>query len=233
VRRPLWAWDTRLELTVKDVARALAIGEDAVFELVDRQGLPAQQVDGGLRVHRAELLAWANAQGLAVATELFAPPAAALPTLSAALAAGGVVHDLPGDDTASVLHHLVAAMPLPAQADRQLLYSVLLAREALGSTGIGDGIAIPHPRNPIVLHVDHPLVTLCFLRRPVDFSALDGKPVVALFSLISSTPKMHLHLLSRLAYVLRDPGCKAAIARRADAAAILDEVRRVESGLGT
>jgi len=222
-----------LELTVKDVARALAIGEDAVFELVDRQGLPAQQVDGGLRVHRAELLAWANAQGLAVATELFAPPAAALPTLSAALAAGGVVHDLPGDDTASVLHHLVAAMPLPAQADRQLLYSVLLAREALGSTGIGDGIAIPHPRNPIVLHVDHPLVTLCFLRRPVDFSALDGKPVVALFSLISSTPKMHLHLLSRLAYVLRDPGCKAAIARRADAAAILDEVRRVESGLGT
>ena len=211
MRRPLWAWDTRLELTVKDVARALAIGEDAVFELVDRQGLPAQQVDGGLRVHRAELLAWANAQGLAVATELFAPPAAALPTLSAALAAGGVVHDLPGDDTASVL----------------------LAREALGSTGIGDGIAIPHPRNPIVLHVDHPLVTLCFLRRPVDFSALDGKPVVALFSLISSTPKMHLHLLSRLAYVLRDPGCKAAIARRADAAAILDEVRRVESGLGT
>lgn len=113
------------------------------------------------------------------------------------------------------------------------MVEVLLEREKLGSTGIGDGIAIPHPRNPIVLHVDHPLVTLCFLRRPVDFSALDGKPVVALFSLISSTPKMHLHLLSRLAYVLRDPGCKAAIARRADAAAILDEVRRVESGLGT
>lgn len=222
-----------MELTVKDVARALSITEDAVYELVDGQGLPAQQVDGGLRVHRAELLEWANAQGLAVATELFAAPAAALPTLAAALDAGGVVHDLPGDDTASVLRHLVAAMPLPAEADRELLHSVLLAREALGSTGIGDGIAIPHPRNPIVLHVDRPLVTLCFLRRPVDFGAVDGKPVVALFSLVSSTPKMHLHLLSRLAYALRDPACKAAIARRAEASAILAEVRRVEAGLGT
>ncbi|MGV8042245.1 MAG: proton-conducting transporter membrane subunit [Thermoanaerobaculaceae bacterium] len=54
--------------------------------------------------------------------------------------------------------------------------------------------------------MDRPLVTLCFLRRPVDFGAVDGKPVVALFSLVSSTPKMHLHLLSRLAYALRDPG---------------------------
>lgn len=218
-----------MELTAKDVARALSITEDAVYELVDGRGLPAQQVDGGLRVHRAELLEWANAQGLAVATELFAAPA--LPTLAAALEAGGVVHDLPGDDTASVLHHLVAAMPLPAAADRELLYSVLLAREALGSTGIGDGIAIPHPRNPIVLHVDHPLVTLCFLRRPVDFGALDGKPVYALFSLVSTTPKMHLHLLSRLAYALRDEDCRAAVARRDGAAAILAEVRRVEARL--
>lgn len=222
-----------MELTVRDVARALSIPEDAVFELVDRQGLPAQQVDGGLRVHRAELLEWATAHGLALATELFAAPAAALPTLSAALERGGVVHDVPGDDAASVLRHLVAAMPLPAEADRELLYSVLLAREALGSTGIGDGIAIPHPRNPIVLHVDRPLVTLCFLRRPVDFGAVDGQPVFALFSLISPTPKVHLHLLSRLAYALRDPQCKAAIARRAGAAEILAELRRIESGLGT
>lgn len=223
----------RLGLTVKDVAQALAVSEDAVYELVKGQGLPAQEVGGHLRFNRAELLEWANAAGMAVATELFAAPATVLPTLSEALAAGGVVHDLPGEDTSSVLGHLVAAMPLPQGVDRELLHAVLLAREALGSTGIGDGIAIPHPRNPIVLHVERPLVTLCFLRQPVAFGAVDGKPVYALFSLISSTPKMHLHLLSRLAYVLRDPGCKAAVARRADAAAILAEIRRVESGLSS
>jgi len=222
----------RVELTVKDVARALAVSEEAVYQLVDERGLPVQQVDGQLRVHKAELLEWANAQGLSVASELFvAPGAPVMPSLAEALEAGGVVHDQPGGDIASVLRSLVAAMPLPEEVDREFLLSVLLAREALGSTGIGDGIAIPHPRNPIVLRVDHPLVTLCFLRQPVDFGAVDGRPVYALFSLISSTPKMHLHLLSRLAYALRDSACKAAIAGRADAATILAEIRRIEAGL--
>ncbi|MCU0292513.1 MAG: PTS sugar transporter subunit IIA [Thermoanaerobaculaceae bacterium] len=223
-----------MELTVKDVARALSVSEEAVYRLVDERGLPVQQVDGQLRVHKAELLEWANAQGLSVASELFAAPGAVvLPSLAEALEAGGVVHGLAGGDTAAALRGLVAAMPLPEEVDREFLLSVLLAREALGSTGIGDGIAIPHPRNPIVLHVERPLVTLCFLSRPVDFGAVDGRPVYALFSLISPTPKMHLHLLSRLAYALRDPDCKATIARRADAATILGEIRRVEAGLGS
>ena len=68
-------------------------------------------------------------------------------------------------------------MKLPDDVDREFLYQVLLAREALGSTGIGDGIAIPHVRNPIVLHLSRPTVTLCFLEQPVDFGALDGQPV--------------------------------------------------------
>lgn len=223
-----------MELTVKDVARALAVSEEAVYRLVDERGLPVQQVDGQLRVHKAELLEWANAQGLSAASELFAAPGASvMPSLAEALEAGGVVHDLAGGDTAAVLRGLVAAMPLPEAVDREFLLSVLLAREALGSTGVGDGIAIPHPRNPIVLHVERPLVTLCFLAHAVDFGAVDGRPVYALFSLISPTPKVHLHLLSRLAYALRDPDCKAAIARRADAATILGEIRRVEGELGS
>jgi mannitol/fructose-specific phosphotransferase system IIA component (Ntr-type) len=91
------------------------------------------------------------------------------------------------------------------RVDREFLYKVLLARESLGSTGIGDGIAIPHVRNPIVLHLSRPIVTLCFLERPVDFGALDGQPVNTLFTLISPTVRAHLHLLSRLAFTLRDP----------------------------
>lgn len=223
-----------MELSVREVARLLGISEEAVYRLADDEGLPAQRVDDQLRVNRAELLEWATARGIAVSGELFgAETPVALPTLAEALAAGGVVPDLPGNDKGSVLAALVNAMPLPEGVDRAFLLSVLEAREALGSTGIGDGIAIPHPRNPIVLRVKMPLVTLCFLARPVDFGALDGKPVYALFSLISPTPKLHLHLLSRLAYVLRDGACKAAIAGRADAATILAEIRRVEAGLAS
>src|SRR6266704_2983102 len=119
---------------------------------------------------------------------------------------------------------VVDLMKLPDEVDRDFLYKVLLAREALGSTGVGDGIAIPHVRNPIVLHLSRPMVTLCFLERPVDFGALDGQPVTTLFTLISPTVRAHLHLLSRLGFALRDPAFKSAVTRQTSRDEILDEI---------
>jgi PTS system nitrogen regulatory IIA component len=99
----------------------------------------------------------------------------------------------------------------------------------LQSTGLGEGIAIPHVRNPIVLHVSRPTITLCFLERPVEFEALDGKPVFALFSLVCPTVRAHLRLLSRLAFALNDAGFKTAVLRQASRDEILNEARRVEA----
>lgn len=93
-------------------------------------------------------------------------------------------------------------------ASNTLLLQFLLS---LGSTGIGDGIAVPHVRNPVVLHVSKPTVTLCFLDHPIDFGAIDDMPVDTMFAIVSPSVKAHLHLLSRLAFVLRDPGFKAAL----------------------
>ena len=74
-----------------------------------------------------------------------------------------------------MLRALVDVMRLPEGIDRELMFDFFVAREALGSTGVGDGIAIPHVlRNPVVLHVPSPVVTLCFLARAVDFAAIDG-----------------------------------------------------------
>jgi PTS system nitrogen regulatory IIA component len=115
--------------------------------------------------------------------------------------------------------------------DREFLYQVLLAREALGSTGIGEGIAIPHVRNPIVLHLSRPLVVLCFLERPVDFGAIDRQPVTTLFTLISPTVRAHLHLLSRLGFALRDADFKATVLRQAPREEIVEALRRAEMGM--
>src|ERR1035438_6479287 len=76
------------------------------------------------------------------------------------LRAGGIYHDVPGATKEDALRSFVACLPLPPEQDREFLLEVLVAREALSSTGIGDGIAIPHVRNPILLHVDHPFVAL-------------------------------------------------------------------------
>lgn len=50
------------------------------------------------------------------------------------------------------LRNVVSLMRLPEEVDREYLYQMLLARETLGTTGVGDGIAIPHVRNAVVLH---------------------------------------------------------------------------------
>src|SRR5438067_6676418 len=122
-------------------------------------------------------------------------------------------------------------MNLPYEVDREFLYHVLLAREALGSTGIGKGIAIPHVRNPIVLHLSRPMVTLCFLERAVDFGAIDRKPVTTLFTLISPTVRAHLHLLSRLGFALRDPKFKKAVLGQSTREEIVEALRRVEHSM--
>jgi mannitol/fructose-specific phosphotransferase system IIA component (Ntr-type) len=73
----------------------------------------------------------------------------------------------------------------------------------LQSTGVGDGIALPHVRNPAVLELATPMVCLCFLEAPVEFNALDGKPVNTLFVPLSPDVRIHLHLLSRISFALR------------------------------
>ena len=155
----------------------------------------------------------------------------AVPSLFEALEAGGIHFQLEDSDKEHALRALVRVLPLPESVDRELLLQLFLAREASASTAIGDGIAIPHVRNPIVLNVSRPAVTLAFLAHPVDFGALDGKPVDILFSIVSPTTRSHLQLLSRLSFALYAGDCRDAVIRHASRDEILEEFRRVESGL--
>ncbi len=193
--------------------------------------MPSCHIHGQYRFNRAELLDWATARKIHVPSEILSDPddnSSRLPALADALQAGGVFHDIRGSDKESLLGAVVAVMPLPAEVDRELLLGMLLAREALQSTGIGDGIAIPHVRNPIVLHVPRPAVTLCFPSKPVEFAALDGKPVHVLFTVVSSTVRVHLHLLARLAFALRHEGFRKAVMRHAAEAPIFEAAREAE-----
>jgi nitrogen PTS system EIIA component len=223
-----------MQLTVRDVSSLLKVSEKTVYRWINRGALPAYRVNEQYRFNRAELLEWATSRRMNVSVDLFAEPessATPIPGLAEALQAGGVIYRVDGRDKESVLRSVVEHLRLPEEVDREFLLRVLMAREALQSTAIGDGIAIPHVRNPVVLHVTRPTITLCFLDQPVDFGALDGKPVAALFALISPTVRAHLRMLSRLAFALNDKRFKQTVLRQAAREEILNEARRVEQGL--
>jgi PTS system nitrogen regulatory IIA component len=220
-----------MTLTVREAAKLLGMTEKEVYGFINDHTIPVRKINDQYRFNRAELLEWATERGLRVSVSQF--PAAAedtgapMPRFSDALTHGGVHAHVEGTDRDTVLRAVVKRMPVAAE-DRDLLVDVLVAREALGSTGLGDGIAIPHVRMPVVLHVEEPSITLSYLDHPVDFFAIDGKPVHTVFSIVTPTIRSHLHLLSRLAAALHDKRFRGAVTRKAEAAEILVEARRVE-----
>jgi PTS system nitrogen regulatory IIA component len=226
-------WGT-MQLTVRDVAKLFFVSEKTVYRWIEQSSLPAYRVNQQYRFNRAELMEWATTRRINFSPEIFdenESKSAPLPGVVESLQSGGIHYRVSGTDKESVLRSVVDLMRLPEEVDHEFLFRVLLAREALGSTGVGNGIAIPHVRNPVVLHVPRPSITLCFLDQPVDFSAIDGQPVHTLFSLISPTVRAHLHMLSRLAYFLRDAGFTKVILQRGSREEIIKEASRVEAGL--
>jgi PTS system nitrogen regulatory IIA component len=223
-----------MKLTVKEAAKLFNVSEKTIYRWIEQKGLPAYRINKQFRFNQTELLEWATASRASISPNLLREPESGttpLPDPIQALESGGIYYRVAGTDRDSVLRSVVELLRLPDHVDREFLLQVLLAREALGSTGIGDGIAIPHARNPIVLNVERPTITLCFLEEPVDFAALDGLPVSILFTLVNPTVRAHLHLLSRLAYMLNDKGFRDMLKRQGSRNEILAEARRTMQGL--
>ncbi|MGE4263175.1 MAG: PTS sugar transporter subunit IIA [Desulfovibrio sp.] len=223
-----------MKLSVKDAASLLKVSEDVLHRWVKAGVLPAYRINEEYRFNRSELLEWAISRQMDISGDVFGdgrPARTAQSSLADALEAGDVLYAVEGEDKAAVLRGIIDVLTLPEEVDREFLYQVLLAREALGSTGIGGGIAIPHVRNPVILHLEQPAVTICFLKRPIDFQAIDGQPVHTLFLLITPTIRAHLHLLSRLGFVLRDKEVRAALGRQAPREELLELLARAEAAL--
>ncbi len=224
-----------MQLRVHELASLLGTPEKTIYHWIKQGSIPVYQVNEQFRFNRAEILEWATSRGLNVSPDIFSEtethPTAPLPVLADALQAGGIAYKLAGQDKPAVLRSVVEVIQLPDDVEPDFLYQVLLAREAMGSTGIGEGIAIPHVRNPMVLHVSRPMLTLCFLENPIQFDALDGQPVSALFAMISPTVKTHLQMLSRLGFVLRNPEFKAAVKKQAAREELFETLVRAETSL--
>jgi PTS system nitrogen regulatory IIA component len=220
-----------MQLNVREVSKLLKVSEKRVYDWIKRGILRADRVNDQYRLHRSDLLERTSSREIDIPAQIFEGPTPAgvsIDPLADALRAGGIFYGLRGDDKPAVLRAIVNSLALPSNSDRETLAQLLLARETLGSTAVGEGIAIPHVRRPILLNASRPAISLCFLENPLDFGAFDGQPVFAIFLLISPTARTHLHLLSRLSFALHDSQLTAALVHRAPRDEILAEFERVE-----
>ncbi len=197
-----------MKLTLEEAARFLNVSA-ATVERWARQGtIPVVRRSGGeVFFVKEELLRWARERRLVAGGEQepleFPVDSPRAFSLGAAMERGGALYRVPGEDMPSVLAAVTSRMQFPENFQKALL-GHLLAREALSSTGIGKGVAIPHPRTPLPGSDGEPSITTCFLSRPVPWNSIDDKPVFVLFLLLCPSVQVHLQMLSRLAFCLRD-----------------------------
>lgn len=113
----------------------------------------------------------------------------------------------------AVLEELVNVIPEIAgdASARATLVRALHEREQLHSTGIGDGVALPHARNALVGIVDRAVIV--FGRQPqgIPYGSIDGAPAKLFFLLIAPNVTQHLAILARISRLLRDPKLRQSL----------------------
>jgi len=220
-----------MELAVKDIVRIFAVPENTVNDWIEKKGMPCIRTNEQYRFNYIALLDWALEKNIRLTPEVLAlgdREKQHEETVYQAIKAGGIYYDVPGNDREEVLKAIVDVLPLPPKLNKASLWQMLVAREKVTSTAVGNGIAIPHVRNPVVLSVDRPSITLCFLKDAVDFKAPDHKPVYVVFVLLTPSVKKHLAILSRLAFCLQNPRLQQCLQEKASSEKILAEVRVLE-----
>jgi len=117
---------------------------------------------------------------------------------------GNIIPDLRARDKRGVLEELTETISRQEPSvDKTALVKVLVERERLGSTGIGDGVAIPHGK---LNSVDHPIISFGRSKKGLDFESMDGQPAYLFFLIVApeDSSGFHLQVLAKIAKLLKN-----------------------------
>jgi PTS system nitrogen regulatory IIA component len=215
-----------MELSVFDLSKYLGVVPDTIERWVRQGKIPISKKRLNYRFETKELEQWARKHNIRLNLSdkgIAEKEKESIISLSTAVKNGGVYFDIQANDVNSVLKSCLEKISKIPDDFKTDILSRLIERENALSTGIGNAIAIPHPREQLTYLTD-PLVSICFLANPVDYKALDNQPVSILFFLLSSSLKMHLHLLSVLSFCLRESSFVSFLKSNPDPIELIEKI---------
>ncbi len=129
-------------------------------------------------------------------------------------------------DRESALERLSALLAPAAELECEIIAEHLARRERLQTTGIGEGVAVPHCA---LSSVSRHLAALLLIPDGIDFQAIDRQPVRIVFGVVGPCDtRSHLRLLTRISRILRNPATRRALAEAADPTAAMQVIRAAE-----
>lgn len=222
-----------MKLSIQKVSQSLNLPTYTIERWIRQGRLPIHRDGNDCLFNEKILIRWATEHGLT-----FNPPKVApmedgkeAICLVDAMKRGGTSYNLKGEDRFALLPTAVTRISGVSGAAQEELSTRLIEREKLTSTGMGKGVAIPHPRRALKLDIRQPLIATCFLDTPLDFDAIDDLPVFVLFILVCATTQDHLQLLSRLAYCLRDDNFIRFLNKTPSEQQLLEKISTIEDQL--
>ena len=225
-----------MKLDINDIARCLDLPVSTLDRWIRQGRIPVQKSGADWSFDAQLLKKWAAARKLPFTLPADAAKATgndedAPETLLAAMRRGGLHTGIAGRDVDAILAAAADRVPGFSASEKAELCATLAEREALTSTGMGKGVAIPHPRTPLATTLEKPMIVTCYPQAPVDFNAIDNRPVFVLFLLLSTSVKIHLHLLSRLAFCIRDNDFVGFLKSTPPADALFSKITELEGRL--
>lgn len=195
-----------MELSISDLSKYLGVTVDTIERWVRQGKLPVSGKPSDYRFRKADLEKWAAIHNIRLnfsGRESIVKKNEADVFLSQAVQNGGIHFDITGNEVKGVLKSSIERIFNIPDDFKTDLFERLIERENAFSTGIGNGMAIPHPREPLN-YLNRPLVAVCFLSNPVEYHAIDRLPVSVLFLILCPSLKLHLNLLSTLSFCLKN-----------------------------
>lgn len=219
-------------LSVREAAEVLGVSQKTVYRWIKDGRVPSHRLGGQHFLEKSEVNNLVIRDGLAPVPDAIQEMEDHRDvSLHDMLTKGGVFYRISGTSKREVLQNALSMVKGVDESVSSPLFQMFLAREELASTGIGDHIAVPHARGSLVGYISQPILSLSFLETPIDYGALDGKPVHALFLLISPNVRVHLRVLARLSFCLHAPEFKQTILRQASRDTILSTLAQTEARL--
>lgn len=237
-----------MDLKLKDVAKLLNVSETTIRRWLKDRKIPAYLLQGQYRFNSDELEDWMMKCKLNLGKDGFSPfeEKQIYPVedtaqtggtqqfgLYRAMHKGGVLVDVAAKNKSQLIKTVMQKVAPRLGLDPDLMSELLLDREALMSTGLNSGIAVPHPRDIVLELPGSDAIITVFPQKPIDYDALDGQPVHTLFFLFSSSDKTHLHLLSKLAHLSSQPAALSFLASKPSPEALLAYIKEWEAKIRT
>jgi PTS system nitrogen regulatory IIA component len=237
-----------MDLTIKDVAKLFNISEATIHHLLLQNKIPSYCINGEHRFGVNEIENWMlhfdlkqlqesigcdkqiyplDNQKQQVQAEASASGGMVQFCLYRAIHQGNVLSNIKGSRKQEVITAVTKIVAPKLNVDAEVLAELLIDREELSPTALGNGLAVPHTREAMAKG-PFDMVFIVYPEAPLEYGALDSKPVHTLFFLFAGSDKAHLQLLAKLAHLSSNKEAFELLFNRCDKTALLDFVRNWE-----